>query len=139
MSSKRYGILVKPFGYVYDGPSWGKLRFTPDATKAAFGKSYTKEEEAIEFIERIQGRKEFEDVQLAVYELKATATLREVGNAKAAVMAQRKIDYATEVKEYLETKAQFDALTEKELEAVSENKWSRFKASERKLLILELI
>lgn len=141
MTAKRYGVFIPPFGYVYDGAPWETLRFTPDAAKAVLGKSYTRVEAALEYIEAIKRQKneEFKTVQLAVYKVTATAEVEQAVDAKESLQTSRATQYARQLGEYKALKASYDAMSAKEVDQLSESVWKHYKGLERRLLLLELI
>ena len=141
MVTKRYGVFIPPFGYVYTGAAWETLKFTPDATKAALGRSFQRMEAALEFIEAIKQQKneEYKTIQLAVYAVQASVHVEASTNTKESLQTVRAMNHGDKVEEYRTLKEKYDAMSSKEVDDLPTKAWNHYQSLKRTLLLLELI
>lgn len=141
MVTKRYGVFIPPFGYVYTGAAWETLKFTPDATKAALGRSFQKMEAALEFIQSIKHQKneEYKTIQLAVYNVQATAEVESTTDVRESLQTVRTANYGDKIGEYRMLKVKYDAMSSKEVDDLPAKAWDHYQSLKRTLLLLELI
>jgi hypothetical protein len=134
---KRYGFFIAPFGYVYAGDLYSELRFTPDAAKAALGKSYTSKKVVVEGCDTILHHKLYDNVQIVTYDVKCTVEV-EPAVSKAELKELRKIEYADKIKEYKELTALYDSMTGPEVDKLPVKTWNYYQSLKHVLLAMGL-